>query len=73
VTSTRYTDIAILNSVSTKNLVLNRNWWTLWVIYLFLPKTYIRIFYQEGIHHCAAHKYSTATVIKKCFQSQQQI
>jgi len=42
-------------------------------LYLFLPKTYIRIFYQEGIHHCAAHKYSTATVIKKCFQSQQQI
>jgi len=38
------TTISILNFVSTKNLVLYGNWWTLWAIYLFLPKTYIRNF-----------------------------
>jgi len=28
-----------LNFKSTKNLVLNSNWWTLWTTH-FLPKTY---------------------------------
>ena len=46
------------NFVSTKNLVLNSNWWTLWATYLFYQKRIYVSFYQDGIHYCTAHKYS---------------
>jgi len=41
----------------------NSNWWTLWATYLFYQKRAYVSYGQEGIYYCAAHKYSTETVI----------
>jgi len=38
------TTTSILNFLSTKNLFLNRNWWTLWATYLSSRKTYRHVF-----------------------------
>jgi len=54
---------SVLNFENTKNLSLNRNWWTygLCILYLFYQK---RVYvYQERIHYRTAHTYSTDTVI----------
>jgi len=45
-----------MNLVCKAMNLVNINWWTLWATYLFLPKTFMRIFYHDGIHYWTAHK-----------------
>jgi len=49
--------------VSTKKLILNSNWWTVWATYLFHQKRIYLTLYQEEIHYCEVHKYSIETVL----------